>query len=746
MNVTKLKITLGYLLLLAVLMFLLLFVHREVKILSAADSRRDFETDSLLLLLHQKDNNTIQMLREFNKIRQMEFSPREIEEIIVTQDSIVTQKRITRRVITRQDSLISSPPQKKFFKRLAEAFAPSKGDSARLVNSSVELRVDTIIEPSTIVDSLHQRLRTATQQKQTKRALNPSINKRYRQRDTQLTLRIDSLVATYKRAFDLRLRQEAEAGDELRQRSTRVLAAIAVGAVLLAAFFLVLVLRDIARSMRYRRALEIANQRANDLLQAREKMMLTITHDFKAPLSSILGYVDLLSDHVVDSQQSVYLENMRTSSQHLFRLVTDLLDFHRLDLRKEAIQRATFHPSTLFEEVQVAFAPLASKKGILLKFDLDEALQGTFISDPLRIRQILNNLLSNAIKFTPRGSVTLTAQYVSSKLILQISDTGIGMASDDCKRIFHEFTRLPSAQGEEGFGLGLSIVHKLVMLLEGTISVDSSPNQGSIFTVVLPFYPVQSNQEAVSPQQQEAISTPLPQSSPILPLHVLLIDDDRIQLTLTAAQLAQSGITSVCCQQLDELIEALRTQTFDLLLSDVQMPAINGFDLLRLLRSSNMEQARTIPIVAVTARSEVSIEEYRAHGFMGVLRKPFTVDELRSIPLFAFRLQNLTAFAGDDKEAALHILRSFIEETQKDLARFEAALASQDIAQLAAIAHKLLPLITLIEAAELVSLLTLIEACREQKTLSVEMGEAVTKAISLLRIVISTNYCLPLHR
>ena len=172
------------------------------------------------------------------------------------------------------------------------------------------------------------------------------------------------------------------------------------------------------------------------------------------------------------------------------KLVSDLLDFHRLDLNKAEVNRVTFNPSQLFDEIYISFEPLTAAKGLTLQSNVASDLNGRFISDPLRLRQIVNNLLSNAVKFTQKGKITLTATYDSSKLTIAIADTGKGMAPSDRERIFQEFTRLSGAQGEEGFGLGLSIVKKLVTLLEGEIDVQSTPGEGSCFTVILPLYPV----------------------------------------------------------------------------------------------------------------------------------------------------------------------------------------------------------------------------------------------------------------
>ena len=753
---TKLKITAGYTLLLAILLFSLVFVHREMEALSAADDQQNLRTDSLLTLLHEKDQNTIQMLRVLSEANDSLLSASEIEEIISEQDSVITQQRVQHRVITKRDSLITTPKKKGFFKRLAEVFSPSKQDSAVLVNTSLEVATDTILQPTTSKDSLQQKIRMATEEKRLQRRKTiRRTSTKYQRMNTQLTARMDSLIKQYEEEMTLRARQDAELQQEVRMRSARIIGGIAVGAVLLSAFFLILIMRDISRSNRYRQQLEVANKRAEDLLVAREKLMLAITHDFKAPLGSIMGYTELLSRLTEDERQRFYLDNMKSSSEHLLKLVSDLLDFHRLDLNKAEVNRVTFNPSQLFDEIYVSFEPLTAAKGLALQCHVAPELNGRYISDPLRLRQIVNNLLSNAVKFTQKGEISLTAGYDSSKLTIAIADTGKGMASEDRERIFQEFTRLSGAQGEEGFGLGLSIVKKLVTLLEGTIDVQSTLGKGSCFTVTLPLYPVgKSIAESESPESENVdITEESAAIPPMKVIRVLLIDDDKIQLNLTAAMLKQHGIDAVCCEQLEQLIEQLRSSVFDVLLTDIQMPAINGFDLVKLLRASNIPQAKTIPVIAVTARSEMDKAALHEHGFAGCLHKPFTVKELlmtvnegqlsadeahitEDMATAGINFSALTAYSEDDPEAASSIIQTFIEETGKNIERMQQALNDKEVDGIAAMAHKLLPLFTMIGADETITPLKWLEACRgeefsekiEETTLN--MLEAVRKVIS----------------
>lgn len=748
-NVSKKKIAAGYAVLLAVLLYSLFFVHREMENLMSSDNTDILRTDSLIGLLREKDANTVRLLRTLSEANDSMISAREVEQIIAEQDTIITQQRVQRRVIARRDTVVTQPKKKGFFRRLGEVFVPPRKDSAVQVQTTLEVATDTVLDAYNPVDSLHAKLRTVARQK---KATNSVMQRRKRilQRlDHALSARIDSLLKGYEQETLMRAREEAEYQKAVRHRSATIISGIAAGAVVLSVIFLVMIWRDVTRSNRYRHQLEEANRFAEELLASREKLMLAITHDFKAPLGSIMGYADLLSRLTVDGRQRFYLDNMKTSSEHLLKLVTDLLDFHRLDLNKAEINRVTFHPARLLEEIYVSFEPLTSAKGLSLKCEIDPELKGAFISDPLRLRQIVNNLLSNAVKFTSEGGITLTASFVpkgdsafpGNHLKLSVIDTGKGMEPGDRERIFQEFTRLPGAQGEEGFGLGLSIVRMLVQLLEGRIEVDSVLGKGSTFTLRVPLYPVALDNDTSALNEQPSGD---PQTQ-IPALHILLIDDDRIQLTLTAAMLAQSGITSVTCLQLDELLEALRTDTFDVLLTDVQMPAMNGFDLLNLLRASNIPQAKTIPVVAVTARSDMKREEFLQHGFAGSLHKPFTVNELLTeigvlqadiatvdtAPSSALNFSALTAFSGDDPDAAKSILESFVVETRLNVDRLRQALETENTDGIAAMGHKMLPLFTLLGASELVTLLKELEASR-----GVPFDEKIKeKSLAALRLI-----------
>ena len=184
--------------------------------------------------------------------------------------------------------------------------------------------------------------------------------------------------------------------------------------------------------------------------------------------------------------QKFYLQNMKASSDHLLSLVSDLLDFHRLESHKLDINHIAFSPKVLFDKIVSAMQPVADKKQLNLVLKVEKSADANFSGDPLRIKQIVDNLLSNALKFTARGTVTIHVFVRVRYLVFSVSDTGRGIARDDLEHIFQAFTRLSSAQGVEGFGLGLAITRQLVDLMGGRIDVRSVEDVGSTFTVEIP--------------------------------------------------------------------------------------------------------------------------------------------------------------------------------------------------------------------------------------------------------------------
>ena len=793
----KAKVTVGYLLLIAVLFFSVYFVYREMTLLSGSDdnetemtmkrkvtnatlaklyeaevigqslsagrlsdypaykkamrevqstldSLKGFVADSFQLaridsvstLLDQKQWNMLSLLKILKEAKSDTLYQQNIAKVIMEQDSVVKQERVKRKVVVKQNSYAVVKRKKGFFKRIGEVFSPSR-DTATITNTSHEMLTDTLMQeynPADTVAGILKNIKIQITNKQ--QEVQEMLDKRtyaLKISGQVLTTKINRIIRDFEEDEMSRSLMKIEREQDIKRSSMRTIAGIAIGAVFLSAIFLILIWRDITKSNHYRRQLEIAKKKAEDLLLIREKLMLTITHDIKAPLGSIMGYTDLLDRLTTEERQKFYLANMKGSSQHLLKLVNDLLDFHRLESNKMEVNRVAFNPRQLFNEIKTSFEPVAAKKSLELTYEIDESLDGNYISDPFRIRQIVDNLMSNALKFTQKGSVGLKVFYKDSVLTLAVTDTGSGISAEEKENIFQEFTRLRSAQGEEGFGLGLSITQKLVLLLEGDIQIDSLPGRGSTFIVHLPLYPIGGMAEHSSVQAEEKEETEMPEKG----VNLLLIDDDRIQLNLTSAMLKQLGVNCVCCEHPEELFEYLKNETFDLILTDVQMPGLNGFELLHKLRNSGIPQAEKILVIAVTARSDMDEQSFIDKGFAGCLHKPFSLAELaevikRVVETFfpkeeieedivtevveeGLNFSALTAFSEDDSNAAKEIIQTFISETEKNKERLREALDKHNAEGVAAMAHKLLPLLRLINATQCIAPLIWLEKQREQE-------------------------------
>lgn len=721
------------------------------------DTLQQARLDTVRSLLHNKQWNMYAVLEAMRNTPTDQIYQEQLDSLIAQQDSLLSTPHIRRKVITHHNSYTIHHKKKGFFKRLADVFAPGKEDSTQVSNVIQEEYTDTLDEVYNPVDTISHMITGIqhkvfqTRQKETE-MLNAQINN-LRVIGSGLSQRVNQLLENIEQdeqeAARIKLAQE----EEIRKNAAETMAKIAIAAFVLVLIFSIVIARDITRNNHYRRELEKAKLYAENLLVAREKLMLTITHDIKAPAGSIIGYIDLLIRLVRDRRQQFYLSNMKSSAQHLLALVTSLLDYHRLEAGKMDLHPVAFNPHELLTDIYNSFLPLAEKKNLQLIFEEHLPASLTLEGDPFRIRQIVENLLSNALKFTAAGKITLEATYHGNQFVFRVADTGCGMTAKDQERIFKEFTRLRSAQGQEGFGLGLSITRKLVELLLGKITVESTPGEGSTFQVSIPL-------PSISPKTV----SPIPEPSLSIPetlLRVLIIDDDRIQMHLTEAMLHNVSeevkglkIETICCEQPEELVAQLQAQTFHLLFTDIQMPAMNGFELLKHLRSLPLPQAQSIPVIAITARGDMDKNDFRQKGFAGMLQKPFNQSDLKSVlkevlswheldttrkePSLPPKEENteetynftpLTAFSEDDPEAAQEILRTFAQETRKNLEKIQTALQAEDMDTLCAVAHKMLPTFLMIEARQAIPFLQWLEQQRGTHTYSPEAAQAATQVV-----------------
>lgn len=462
-------------------------------------------------------------------------------------------------------------------------------------------------------------------------------------------------------------------------------------AFVLAVFFYWLFHRDANKSHRNKMLLEQSDRRNKELLALRQNMMLTVSHDLRSPLTSIMGYADLIAETTKDEKCKQYEEAIKQSSDRMLTLLNTLLSYYRLDTGKDEVDMMPFRVKDVLRTLMAEYEPLAAVKDIVI----EGAFTGNdtvVMGDRKRIIQIGSNLMSNAIKFTKKGSVNISVDYRDNTLTIKVQDSGTGMSEEQMKRIFAPFNRLENADTQEGFGLGLSIAKALAELLGGRIEVESHVGFGSLFMVMLPL--VEGDEEVL--QRSVIESTVLPEG-----LRIAILDDDTVVLKMTVEMLAKKKVQVVGCHTVDELFERMRKNDYDLIITDIMLGGMSGFDLLELLRGANIGNSKTVPMLAMTGRTERSADDFVKAGFRGCLLKPFsyaeltraiansineesqTEDETPKIPNADF---SMLLKGEKDVNSMLALL---VEQTEKEMSELKSAFETGDTDAISFLQHKL---------------------------------------------------------
>ena len=451
----------------------------------------------------------------------------------------------------------------------------------------------------------------------------------------------------------------------------------------------IIIHRDAKRIKRYKRKttdlieqLKLSIEQNEALIASRKKAVHTITHELRTPLTTIIGYTELLWKECSNGNNVHFLQSIQHSSDRMRDMLNTLLGFFRLDNGKEQPRLSPCRISAITHTLETEFMPIAMNKGLSLT--VKNVCDAVVLTDKERIIQIGNNLLSNAMKFTDNGSISLITNYDNGTLKLIVEDTGTGMTAEEQQRVFGAFERLSNAAAKDGFGLGLSIVQRIVAMLGGTIRLDSEKGKGSRFTVEI-LMPIVDEQTAQSRQgyvrHNEAYH------------EVIAVDNDEVLLLMLKEMYAQEGIHCDTCTGAAELMEMIRRKEYSLLLTDLNMSEINGFELLELLRTSNVGNSKTIPVVVTTASGSCSKEELMERGFSGCLLKPFSISELMEVSDKCAMKGNrnekpdFTSLLSYGNETVM--LDKLIAETEKEMLIIREAEQKTDFQELEALIHHL---------------------------------------------------------
>lgn len=509
-------------------------------------------------------------------------------------------------------------------------------------------------------------------------------------KNSMLNIQLQQLIKQMDDKVLADLAQKEETIKTNRERGYMMITGATVFMLLLLICLYIIIHKETLQIKKYKRdSAELIRKQAitlkenTELIEARQKMMHTITHELRTPLSAINGYADLLEGENDEDKLKSYQANIRNASGRMMSQLNMLLNFFRLDCGKEEANIVPLRLTDIVETLETEFRKQVESKDIV--FRVRNCNDCVVFGDKERVIQIGDNLLSNALKFTRQGVISLSASYSEGKYQLCVEDTGTGFSKAEQARVFRSFERLSNAATQDGFGLGLSIVQSTVDLLGGTIEVASEIGKGSKFTITIPMKPagketgLQVAEEKIYPKRNYS---------------VVAIDNNRPVLEMMKEMFAKYDVPCDICTNVGELMELIRNKRYDLLITDLKMPGLNGYDVLDLLRGSNVNNSKNIPVVVATASGSCTREELLQRGFDGCLFKPFSIrelmetadrhvdsnDEMNDKPDFS------SLIAYGNKEA---ILDTLIEATKEDIEEIRSAGENNDMERLDEMVHHL---------------------------------------------------------
>ena len=759
-NNIPLKVALGYSAIAIIMILAISLVYSNTKSINAINEasreyiqKRGAADSTISSLLKEEQRNLKQLSDAMAGRPTQNYLQNKVKNLNTGKDSILVHSKAPQTHEAKKTTVEVLKTRRGFFRRLADAFKKEhaetlsvKQDSNRAVIDSVTTPVNVAENVATILDQIDKKEKVETQGH--KQNINREMEE-LKMVSAKLALRSAKHLSDVHQREKDNMQEAIKKAMEARKHllwQMELLAIVAFFAIVIMIWF---IWRDARKERIYRENLEAANEEIQRIMNQRERLLLTITHDIKAPAASISGFIDLMKDYVSNPQGLECLQNIKNSAAHLSHLVASLLDYHQLENGLMKVQPTSFSPAQLVAESVEGMKLRAEEKGLAISFECKIKGMEFFHADAFRIRQILDNLVSNAIKYTDQGSVTIQAQVskIMGKptLTLSVKDTGKGMTDEEKQKVFQAFTRLKSAQGIEGTGLGLSITQELVSLLGGEIILHSTLGKGSTFIVTIPIEPTpkeeaqemapseikhdpsldsaQDKERQVSGSHQVADMKKKPEFANH---KILILDDDKLQLQLLQEMLRRIvGDTwqVFACNHVMDALTTLHNEQPALMLMDIEMPEMNGMDMIAHINHTKMM------VVAMTAHDTSILEQLLKAGFDDCLFKPFSMEKLSDIlgiesqpqldiqplpdaqsetpsqpDLSSQQKSNpqqdaLLAFAGGDEEAAKEILDTVKQELAAHLTNLKEAVEEESLStdRIGKAAHKLLPIATMMQ-------------------------------------------------
>lgn len=678
------------------------------------DTTQISKFDSIQLLLERKRNSVAEIIRHRKRYGNQDVKYPEANNVRRASDSIERNKKPVE--ITKNYA---------FLKTADALLTPKQRDSLR----KLEVSNDTfaVVYEKVLKKAGNNRTRIERELNNKELKLleeNRIISEQLR--TILATVESDFLKSSYTQI------QQLQSGIQKTFQNIALIGAITLFILIVFAW---IIIRDLTINQNYRKQLELLNDENEELLRTKSMLMATVTHDLQTPLGSIIGFHDLLKDSGVSGKQNQYLSNIKESANYILKLVNDLLDFSRLENNRISIEKTGFNFKNVIENTCRTLEPMALNKGIELNWDVSDELNANFISDPYRVKQVLTNLVSNAIKFTPEGSVEVSGKLEDDNIHISVIDTGIGISKEKHNHVFKEFTQAHSGIEKKfgGTGLGLTISQKILELLDGDIYLESEEGQGSIFTMVIPAV---ASANDLSPEQDWTQNNRI-ELPGLNNKKILIVDDDTTQLSLMKEVLSAYPLEITTEINAAAVLSLMESKTFDLILTDIQMPSIDGFELIRQIRTNTDKRISSTPVIALSGKRDLAANDFTDAGFNSHHHKPIELQRLllliaeilgvtmpgitdaKTTPILQtqninpegalYNLSSLSQFTNNDRDSLNTILRTFIDSACENSTALQSALNKRNHQELAEIAHKMIPMLKQMEVCTIVDLLIPLE-------------------------------------
>lgn len=587
-----------------------------------------------------------------------------------------------------------------------------------------------------------------------------NLNKKERElsnANLKLSLKLQRVIAVIGKEIAVNTLTNENIKNDALSKSIRLAGLTAAIGLLIVAWFTFLINKDFWKIQNYRRKLESEKAFSESILKSREQLIATVGHDLKSPLNTILGYSELLENTTLNATQLTYVTSVKSASAYVEGLTNDLLDFSKIEAGKIKLNKKPFRLDKLILEIAENLKKIHNKKEVALILNISDGLSKEVIGDSLRTKQILTNLIGNAFKFTKEGAITIKASIKEENTFcISITDTGIGIQKEKQELIFKEFSQANDSIGKKygGYGLGLTISKKLIELLNGSIQLHSKVGKGSTFVLNLPleFAPACSAVQVKNPKNLAAIS-------------LLILDDDPSLLGLLAEMCRTTGIKAHSFSSFNE-IKKKQSLYYDAVLTDIQMPSINGFKVAKELKSGNYQHYKQQPILAMTGQTNVIEQDYLSKGFSAVLKKPFSKElfltkltaslsltelSLNSKKSFSnysikseeglYSLNGIKVFLGEDISAITEIVTTFLCDTNENMAKLKEAIKNEKMKRINEIAHRMLPMFRQLKANKTLPYLETLEVISNETSQNMiqELFKPLNEHVKELCLALNTN-------